>query len=302
VPRKKWHSLSEYQTLRAMMEGNTTASAARRLGLSQSAVSRSLSSLEARIGTTLFEREAGRLSPTAAALQLNERLDALFQALDQIDGPAEMEQEILRLIAPPSFANPFLIDHIASFTKSNPKTFTSLEIGTSKDVVEGMQEERFDMGVIGVELSRAGIRLIPFRKSAAVCVMPETHPLAKRDIIRPPDLHGQQLIVLSYRHARRAQLDKILTQAGATPKLVAEVSNSNAAIRMVQNGCGLTVVNPFPSSHLDPQGLTFRRFASPISYQIYFAAPDSRPLPRVARQFMRHVRLLTPQDPFSVPV
>ena len=49
---KIWHSLPEYQALRALMESGTTSKAAVRLGLSQSAISRSISSLEARTGTT----------------------------------------------------------------------------------------------------------------------------------------------------------------------------------------------------------------------------------------------------------
>ena len=84
---KPWHSLPEYQALRALMQGGTTTAAAEQLGLSQSAISRSIASLEARTGRMLFEREAGRLRPTAEAVRLNRRLDPLFSALDRIDGP-----------------------------------------------------------------------------------------------------------------------------------------------------------------------------------------------------------------------
>jgi DNA-binding MarR family transcriptional regulator len=64
------HSLAEYQALRAMMEGGTATAAARRLGLTQSAVSRAIAKLEGRLGRTLFEREAGRLRPTEEAVRL----------------------------------------------------------------------------------------------------------------------------------------------------------------------------------------------------------------------------------------
>ncbi|WP_299747052.1 LysR family transcriptional regulator [uncultured Tateyamaria sp.] len=83
---RTWHSLPEYEALRALMESGTTSKAALRLGLSQSAISRSIASLEARLGRILFERDGGRLRPTTEAAQLNKRLDPLFEALDRIDG------------------------------------------------------------------------------------------------------------------------------------------------------------------------------------------------------------------------
>jgi len=285
-----------------MMEGNTTASAARRLGLSQSAVSRSLTNLESRIGTTLFERESGRLKPTSAAVRLNTRLDALFYALDNIDGPSETPRENLRLIAPPTFANQFIVGHMASFLKSRPDTFLNLEIGTSVDVIAGVQADKYDLGIIGVEPTSAGAKLIPFRKAAAACAMPAGHPLAALDVVRPEDLHGENLIGFNYRHARRAQLDKLLLEAGSEPKVVSEVSSSTAAIELVRLEVGLAVVNPFPSTQSERDDVVFRPFASAISYQTYFVAPDHRPLSQTARHFLRHVRLHTPKDRFSEAV
>jgi len=302
MARKSWHSFSEYQALRAMMEGNTTASAARRLGLSQPAISRSLSNLESRVGKALFERESGRLIPTAAAVQLNTRLDALFAALDEIDSPGETVQETLRLIAPPTFASQFIVSHIASFLKSHQDYYVSFEIGTSEDVIAGIQEDRYDLGLIGVELTRAGAKLIPFRRSLAACVMPVSHPLAQKTTIRPIDLDGERLIAQSHRHVRRAQFDKLLHEHGAKPRLVCEASTSTASIDLVRMGMGVAIVNSFPSVQIPQEGIVYRPFASAITYQTYFTAPDYRPLSRTARHFMRHVRLHTPKDEYSETV
>ncbi len=302
MARKSWHSFSEYQALRAMMEGNTTASAARRLGLSQPAISRSLSNLESRVGMTLFERESGRLIPTAAAVRLNARLDALFAALDEIDGPNETVQETLRLIAPPTFASEFIVEHIASFLKSSPDCYISLEIGTSEDVISGVQDDRYDLGIIGVELTRAGAKLIPFRRSLAVCAMPPDHPLARKTSIRPADLDGERMVAQSYRHARRAQLDKLFHEHGTNPQITCETSTSTASIDLVRMGMGVAIVNSFPSAQFPQKNVVFRPFASAITYQTYFTAPDHRPLSRTARHFMRHVRFHTPKDEFSETV
>lgn len=302
MARKSWHSLSEYQALRAMMEANTTASAARRLGISQSAISRSLTNLESRVGLTLFLRDSGRLTPTGAAVRLNARLDALFMALDNIDGPAITAKDQLRLIAPPSFANMFMTNHIASFIKTRPETFVSLEVGTSIDVVSLVQDDKSDLGIIGVEPTQAGAKLIPFRRAVAACMLPEDHPLASQDTIRPIDLHNENLIGFSYRHARRSQLDKILHEVGSIPNVVCEVSTSVVALDLVQMGVGIVVGNPFPLTQYGIEGVVFRPFESALTYQTYFVASDHRPLSRAARHFIRHVRLHTGNDNFSETV
>ena len=58
------HRLRELEALRALATTGTTVGAAQRLGISQSAVSRSLSQLEERLGRSLFVRASGRIYPT----------------------------------------------------------------------------------------------------------------------------------------------------------------------------------------------------------------------------------------------
>lgn len=285
--------------MRAMMEAGTTASAAQRLGLSQSAVSRSISSLEARTGRILFERDGGRLRPTSEAVRLNRRLDALFEALDRIDGPPEPTRETLRLVAPPTYAHRFLVTHLGSFLRANPAFFGSLDVATSDEVIRGILDGQYDLGVTGVELSRDGVKLQPYRVSDAVCVMAVDHPLADRTVITPRDLHGQPLIALTYRHARRAQLEKVLNAQFATPRLVAEVSTSFAAVDLARDGLGIAVINPFPVVQYREADVVFIPFESPIAYRSYFVTSDHRPLPSIARAFIRHLRLHTATDRFS---
>jgi len=299
MTRKSWHSLPEYQTFRAMMESSTTAAAARRLGLSQSAVSRSLSSLENRIGQSLFERDAGRLKYTAAAVELNARLDPLFAALDQIDRPADLGRDHLSIIVPPTFATRFLARHVASFTRSHPDNFISAEYGNSEVALKAVLKGQFDLGIVAVDQTRAGTRLIPFRRAVPVVAMPHGHPLAERSEIEPAALHDQDLVVQSYRFARRSQMEKLFNELGVRPNIVAEVTSSVAAAEMVRAGLGLAVINPFPIAAQMSDELDFRVFPSALPYQVYFVAPEDRPVSRIARHFMQHIRLHTPKDAYS---
>lgn len=299
ISGKSWHSIPEYEALRALIQTGTTTAAAANLGVSQSAISRSISSLEARMGRIFFERTSGRLTPTQEALTLNRRLDGLFDALDLIDGTSEPVEETLRLHAPPSYADTFLVGQIGRFLQMNPHFYISLEVGTSEEVARAVLEQRSDLGLCSVDYSRAGLKQLLFRRAQAVCAMAKDHPLATRSEIHPADLDGQDLITFLPRQPRRGQLDRILAQAQSRVHLVAEVSTSFAAAEFANNGLGVSVINPFPIHHRKPDSLVFRPFVSPIAYRIYFMVAATRPVPRIARAFMRHLRLYTPNDPFS---
>ena len=133
--RNNWHSIREYEALRAVITSGTTNGAARLLGISQPTVSRAVSQLEARLDVVLFERRGGRLRPTAEALRLNAQLDRLFDAISLINGsdPDEPGNQPLRLAAPPSLAD-LVGACMASFMKLHPTQPMSLETCTSNGV------------------------------------------------------------------------------------------------------------------------------------------------------------------------
>lgn len=297
--QKTWHSLREYQALRATLSTGTTTAAGRQLGLTQSAISRSLASLEARQGVLLFVREAGRLIPTDEALRLDERLDGLFDVLTKIDKSSNPPVENLRIVAPFTIARHVIVPTIASFRTANPNMFMAFGVGTSDDVVNRLLENRSDLGFTGIRLERRGIKLIPFRRSKAVVVLPMGHDLATKEKITIDDLIKQDLVALTQRHPGRHQLEKIAKERGIKLKIIIEISTATDAIRLVQDGLGIAVLNPFPVLQKPVSGLEIRELDAPITYCTYFAMSDQRALSRAARAFLQHVRLFTPADQYS---
>lgn len=298
------HRLREFESLRAVVATGTTIGAARRLGISQSAVSRSLSQLEARVGRSLFVRRSGRIEPTAEALRLNDKLDPIFETLADIEGAqwATPDDEPLRLTVPPTLAHHFVISRVASFLKTNPGKQLQLDIQATDVLVSGILELRYDLGLTSGMIQRSGVDLIPWRRSQIVCAMPEGHPLSKKRIITPQDLEGIALIEFLRRLGTRAVTEQLFARAGVRPRQMAETATNMAALELVREGLGVTLINPFPllSSGLD--GVVVRPFDAPIYYNTCFVLPSGRPPSELARQFMRFVKLTTPQDKYSEPV
>ena len=295
------HRLRELEALPALVTTGTTVGAAQRLSISQSAVSRSLSQLEERLGRSLFIRSSGRIYPTPEALRLNEKLDALFETLAEIDGAdwAAREDEPLRLVVPPTLAHHFVIRRVARFLKRNPGRRIQLDIQSTDSLLSGIMNAQYDLGLTSGMIQRSGVTLLPWRRSKIVCAMPEDHPLVAKETIVPEDLEGVELIEFLGRLGTRALSDQILGRAGVRPRTVVETATNMAALELVREGLGITLVNPFPLLSEGIPGIVARPFLAPIVYQTSFVLPTGRPPTQAARQFMRFVKLTTAKDQYS---
>jgi len=298
------HRLREMEALRALVTAGTTIGAARRLGVSQSSVSRALAQLEARVGRKLFLRKTGRIEPTAAALRLNEQLDPLFETLALIEGAewAAADEEPLRLIVPPTLAHSFVISRVAAFLKQNPGKSVQLDIQATDVLVSGILDMRYDLGLTSAMIQFSGVSLIPWRRSEVVCAMPKGHALEQRDIIKPQDLEGVETIEFLRRLGTRTITEQLFARAGVKPRTVAETATNMAALQLVREGLGVALLNPFPVLSGGLDDVTVRPFDGPITYDTSFVLPSGRQPSELAQQFMEYVRETTPPDEYSEAV
>ncbi|QDG79648.1 LysR family transcriptional regulator [Labrenzia sp. PHM005] len=292
------------EALRALVTTGTTIGAARRLGVSQSSISRALGQLEQRVGRSLFLRSAGKIEPTAAALRLNDQLDPLFETLALIEGAewATADEEPLRLIVPPTLAHNYIISRVAAFLKQNPGKNLQLDIQATDVLVSGILDLHYDLGLTSAMIRRSGVTLLPWRRSKVVCAMPAGHPLEEKDIITPSDLEGVELIEFLRRLGTRAITEQLFARAGVRPRTVAETATNMAAIELVRAGLGVTLLNPFPVLSNGMPGISVRPFDAPITYDTSFVLPTGRQPSELAQQFMEYVKDTTEPDDYSEPV
>lgn len=298
------HRLREMEALRALVTTGTTIGAARRLGVSQSSISRALAQLEARVGRNLFLRNSGRIEPTAAALRLNDQLDPLFETLALIEGAewAAADEEPLRLIVPPTLAHNFVISRVAAFLKQNPGKSLQLDIQATDVLVSGILDLRYDLGLTSAMIQRTGVSLLPWRRSHVVCAMPSGHPLEKKDVITPSDLEGVEMIEFLRRLGTRAITEQLFARSGVRPRTVAETATNMAALELVREGLGVTLINPFPVLSGGMADVAVRPFDAPITYYTSFVLPTGRQPSEFAQQFIDYIKDTTPLDAYSEAV
>jgi DNA-binding transcriptional LysR family regulator len=295
-------TLRELEVLRTLIAFRKATAAARKLGISQPAVSRAIHQLEKRTGLVLFRREGGRLIPTAEALALHQESEPIFltfERLERVRWRPEEANPMLRVAAPPTLAHWFFHKLLAEFSRSEPDTRIYVEIGSGLDVISLVANGDMDLGVVDSGQPHMGVQFHAFRSSDAHAIMPASSPLAREKEITPRHLDGVPLIALARRFPSRTQLDRLFLGANIQPNIVIEVSTAVAAYEFVRAGIGVTVINPFPMSLRQEDDVRMIPFRPTIAYETSFVLPSMVPPSAVARRFMDFVRARQPEDGYS---
>jgi DNA-binding transcriptional LysR family regulator len=302
TPSTRRPTLRELEVLRTVISYGKATAAAKKLGISQPAVSRAIHQLEERTGLNLFRREGGRLLPTAEALALHQESEPIFltfERLERVSWRPEDATPILRVAAPPTLAQWFLHPLLGAFFRQEADTRIYVEIGSGPEVVTMMANGNMDLGLVDAGPQHAGVRYLAFRASQAHAVLPASSPLAKRPFLTPQDLHEQPFIALARRFPSRTTLERLFLSAGVMPRIQMEVSTAVAAYEFVRAGVGITIINPFPMSLRQDPEIRFIPFRPGIAYETSFVLPSMSPPSAVARRFIDFVRSNQQEDGYS---
>ncbi|HRN88666.1 LysR family transcriptional regulator [Hyphomicrobium sp.] len=140
--------LSAMNAFTKVVASASYAEAARRLGITRSAVSKAVSELEADLGARLLDRTTRRVAPTEAGLAYYQRCLAILAEVDEAEAQiARLHDEpkgCLRVNAPMSFGTRCLSGVLADFMARYPDL--KIELALSDRTIDPL-EEGFDVTI-----------------------------------------------------------------------------------------------------------------------------------------------------------
>ena len=287
-----WASIRDLEVLRTVIEKGGVTTAARHLGISQPAVSRTLALLEERSGRTFFTRSGTQLMPTAEAMQLFAASEGVFEALTRIEEFRwlEPEEERLTIVAAPTLAHCLLPVVVSRFHKAHPHISVSVDIVTTVDVVSMIASDQAQVGIAEVPEGDWGVRKHPFRRSHLAVATGRDHKWASRATVRSEEIGNEPLIVLLKRNPFRTMLDRLLWREGNLPNIVMETADVLSAVEHVQQGLGVAIVNPFPVMLSTGRKVHYARLEPSLTYETSMLTNPSRRLSPGAQRFMETLR------------
>jgi DNA-binding transcriptional LysR family regulator len=215
-----------------VIEQQGFSAAARRLGLSPSAVSRQISQLEERLGVRLLNRTTRSVQPTEIGMMLYERARDIVNAVDDAENTVmtmgQKPRGRLRMSMPPTFAERVLAPLFADFLKQYPEIQIELVASSRRVDVVG---EGYDVTLRVGEMPDSALfarRLLT--QTWVLCATPEYLERAGMPK-RPQDLTSHECLTFSETSQRISWRFKVDDQALEMPVSGALQCNSLSIMR-----------------------------------------------------------------------
>jgi DNA-binding transcriptional LysR family regulator len=270
----------QIESFHTVMTYGTTARAAEVLGISQPAVSKAISALERSVGFKLFDREKGRLVPTAEGQIFFREVEVSFAGIAKLRSAAARIRDYgtgeIRLGCLSAFSTNLAPNAIARFVKRNPGVEVALVVASSSSVRDMVAAGQLDIAVTADEIDGTGVQAVPFAKVPAALAFPAGHPLATKPMIVPADLDGLPFIALAPEDTTRREAEAIFARFGIAPRIVVETAYSSTVCALVVAGLGCGIVDPVTASaHLE-HGLVLKRFEPSLSFRTLMLFPPKK--------------------------
>lgn len=217
-----WH----LRTFVALAELGNFSRTGERVGLSQSAVSRHIRSLEDALGVRLFERLGRRAVLTSAGQTLRTRLETLKREADAlprvIRDLAKGVRGDVRIGASITAANAILPPLLGAYRRRYPRVGLALHPGNSAWVLEVLARGEVDLALVGSEALPPGASVLAEIPDEVLLIAPRRHPLANRRV-RSADLAGCDFIQRDAASDTRVLASRWFQAQGVEPRTVMEV-------------------------------------------------------------------------------
>lgn len=234
------HHLSIFH---AVAEAGSLSVAAKRLHISQPAISRQLKWFEASLGLVLFERVPRGMRLTQAGEVLHDYAKRLFEiesaataAMREIAG---LDRGTLSIGASNTIGTYLLPAWLAKFRQKYPMIAVSVFIGNTAQVSEGVADLRFSCGFIEGPLHFAGLRVERLLYDEIFPVVAATHPLATRKRIDLDSLATQPLLMRESGSGTREVVSAMLEALKIVPTNVMCLGNTEALKQAALEGGGI---------------------------------------------------------------
>lgn len=237
--------LEHLVTFARVVETNSVTQAAQELGLSQPAVTKRLSRLEAELGQRLLERRRDRVAPTAAgevvyrhARRLRDGVLALRADVLALTEPGRGE---LRLAAVDTMVVHTLPALLSAFQRREPAVAVRARIGSIQETVDLVLRGEVDVGLTTVPVDDPRLVGRPlFRDPVVVAAVPEL----AQGLARPLELAAlASLGIVTYASGSRfrAYVDGALAERGVALAPVMEFDSHEGVRVMASLGYGVAL-------------------------------------------------------------
>ncbi len=230
----------------AIAEERTFTAGAKRVNVTQAAVSMQIRQLEEEVGLPLFTRTPRRVLITEAGEKLLERARRILRehdaAIEELAEIAGAEYGRIRIgSASAMFATEQLPGILEKLRKKYENAEVSVSSGTSSTLVDKILHGEIDVAFISLPVENTHIQTELLYSDEIVAIAHPKHPFSKEKYISAAKLAGEKLILGEKGGNTRRMIDDFFDGNNVKPNIVMELSRQEAINKMVENNMGVGI-------------------------------------------------------------
>ena len=235
--------VSKYEAFLRAVELKSITRAAEALGVTQSAVSHMISSLEGELGFALLRRGRSGAFVTAEGERVLPAIRGIMASREQLEQVAAdirgLDSGTVRIGTFTSAGVHWLPGIIAAFQADYPKVELKLMSGDYHDVEQWLSDGSADLGFIPLPTKLTG-EISVLKRDRLLAVVPAGHPLADAGAFPVAQLGRESFIGLLETSDRDAR--GVFDSAGVRANIKYTTKDDYAVIAMVERGLGVSIM------------------------------------------------------------
>ena len=246
------------------------SAAAKRLHLTQSALSMLVRALEGEMGVVLFERttrvvkltDAGRdFLPTADRLLVD-----LYKAVAGTRARSERARGRIVVAVTPTFALTLLPGVLREYGAHHPDVLVVLRDDAGPAQIRQLvQDGDADLGVAPVDRARSELLVVDvLMDDELVLACPKDHPLACKRKVAWSDLVETPIIGFPHDNALQLLVEGAAVATGLRLRTQYQVSSISTAVALVDIGLGVSVLPSYTKTLRRPNRIQYCKLVAPV--------------------------------------
>ena len=240
-------TLKQLQTVRAVSESGTIATAADILRVTPAALTARIKLLESDVGLAFFDRAGGRLRLTDAGQEVvntTVRMEMLLVELGNTLAAIKGKHAGRISVGIISTAKYFATKLVAAYSKQNPRIELQLAIGNRQETIRSLRDYAIDIALMGQPPTDFQVISQAIGAHPQVLVAPIDHPLVGKRGIEKEDLAKESFIIREEGSGTRTVFDYFFDGVQVhRPHIKFEIGSNETIKQAVMAGLGMSLIS-----------------------------------------------------------
>lgn len=263
------YDFGDLEAFLAVKETGSFHSAAERLNLSQSAITRRIQKLEEALDSQLFVRSTRAVKPTLAAKRLQARAEAMLQDAretseamrDESVAFAHQRNAVVTIAAIPTVIGRVLLPALSEFRAEGNLARVRVLDMAANEVAEAVAQGDADFGLSSIPTLEPTTGFEPLIEEQIVVALPKAHPMAQLERLTWQSLTATPVILPARSTGNRLLIDEALAKERQSLAWSYEVQRTSTAIQLVAQGLGVAIV---PETAARSANLAIKALPTPV--------------------------------------